>query len=190
MASVVAMSNRKSAGVPTESQGYSTVTRWAGSYLRFRKPGNRRTRLQSVASGIAAEGDGEQLESAFLRGEVEAFDAPKHLVLTLRCREDCRGNRHGIRRPERSEPGVSVRVDVYIEVANRCDALFRPPTAAGAKRIGGDVDVRTGAVLVREPGEIARRKRLLQSNDALRRSVGTLAAEQGERSSPPERSNG
>ena len=34
-----------------ESSGYSTVTLYAGSYFRFRKPGTRRTRLQSVQAG-------------------------------------------------------------------------------------------------------------------------------------------
>ena len=46
--------------------------------------------------------------------EVEAFDAPEHLIFAWRCREDCGRRRDCIRRSERSEPGVAVCVDVYI----------------------------------------------------------------------------
>ena len=38
--------------------------------------------------GVAAEGDGEQLERLLLPLEVEALDAPKDLVLVWRCGEN------------------------------------------------------------------------------------------------------
>ena len=47
------------------------------------------------------------------------------------------------------------------------DALFGAFAAAGAKWIGGDVDVRAVAILMREPGEIPGRNHLLQHNDTL-----------------------
>src|ERR1700674_1311659 len=47
------------------------------------------------------------------------------------------------------------------------DALFGAFAAAWAKRIGSHIDVRATAILMREPGEIANRKRLLQRNDTL-----------------------
>src|ERR1700684_1796249 len=51
MASAARMSSRKSSEFQVESPGYSTVTGYTGSYLQFRNPGSRRTRLQSVQAG-------------------------------------------------------------------------------------------------------------------------------------------
>src|SRR5216684_8822317 len=51
MASAARMSSRKSSEFQVESPGYSTVTGYGGSYLQFRNPGRRRTRLQSVQAG-------------------------------------------------------------------------------------------------------------------------------------------
>src|ERR1700732_4652023 len=51
MASAARMSSRKSSEFQGEAPGYSTVTGYAGSYLQFRNPGRRRTRLQSVQAG-------------------------------------------------------------------------------------------------------------------------------------------
>ncbi len=88
MASTTPASSRKSSGVQMESSGYSTVTRCAGSYFQFRKPGTRRTRVAIGACRIAAEGNGEQFERLLLTHEVEAFDPPKRLILAGRCRNN------------------------------------------------------------------------------------------------------
>jgi hypothetical protein len=63
-------------------------------------------------------------------------------------------------------------------MANGCDAIFCPLSAAGVKRIGSDIDVCATVVFVGEPTEISRRKRLFQSNDPLGRTFGVVPAEQ------------
>src|SRR5208337_4587397 len=69
------------------------------------------------ASGIAAEGLGDQLERLFLALEVEASDSPESLVFARRSRDDSgrRGNQIGC--PQSSEPGVAVFINIYIDVA-------------------------------------------------------------------------
>ena len=101
---------------------------------------------------------GEQLERLFLALEVEAGDSPERLIFAGRSREN-RGRRgHSIRRPQRSEPGVAVVINIDIEMADGCDALLGALAAAGAERIGGDIDVRAVVVLEGEPCHIARRE--------------------------------
>ena len=63
-------------------------------------------------------------------------------------------------------------------MADRCDALLGAFLAARVERISGNVDIRAGGVLVREPSEIAGLKRLFQGNDPLRRGGGILPAKQ------------
>src|ERR1700679_729608 len=130
------------------------------------------------ASGVSTERDGEQLQCAFLLVEVEALDAPKHLILVRRCRENHSRSRHDITYPERSDTGIPVYVDIYIEMTNFGDAVLRPLAAARAERIGSDVDIRAVVILIAQPGEIAWRKHLLQPNDALRRRRRVLLAEE------------
>ena len=94
--------------------------------------------------------------------EVESFDPPKRLILAGRCREDRARNGYGIRRPERSDALLTIYVDVDVEMADFGDAVLRPLSAARAKRIRSDIDVRAVVVLIAQPREIARRNRLLQ----------------------------
>ncbi len=63
-------------------------------------------------------------------------------------------------------------------MANGCNAFFRPFPAAGLKWIGSDIDIGSCAVLIREPGAIARGERSLQRDDALCRNGWTLPAKQ------------
>ena len=58
------------------------------------------------------------------------------------------------------------------------DAFFGPLPAAGVERIGGNIDIRAGTVLMREPAEVTRRKRLLQWHDTLRCGDGILSPKQ------------
>src|ERR1700744_847882 len=57
-------------------------------------------------------------------------------------------------------------------MADRCNTFLRSFAAIRAKRIGSHVDVRAGAVLIREPCAIARCERSLQCDDALLRRHG------------------
>ena len=82
--------------------------------LAIQESGDAEDPVAVGASGIAAEFDGEQLERLFLTLKVEAIDPPEHLVFAGRCREDRRRRWDGIGGPERSEPGVAIRVDIYI----------------------------------------------------------------------------
>src|ERR1700734_1012435 len=61
-------------------------------------------------SGIAAKGNGKQLQGAFLLFESESVNSPEDLVFTERCREDFirRGNRIG--GPERIEAALSIAI--------------------------------------------------------------------------------
>src|SRR5580658_2294561 len=128
------------------------------------------------ASRIAAESDGELFECSFLPLEIEAIDPPKRLVLAGRCGEDGRWRRDSIGYPERSDTGIPIRVDIYIEMADRCDAVFGTASATRAKRIGSDIDVRPRMLLVGKPTKISRRDRLFEPNDPLRGAVGALRA--------------
>jgi hypothetical protein len=60
-----------------------------------------------------------------------------------------------------NEAGLSVGIQVQIEVADRGDALFGASAAVRAKWIGGYVDIRASSVLMGEPREVTRRKRVL-----------------------------
>ncbi len=85
-----------------------------GQILAIQESGDAEDAVAVGASGIAAEGDSEQLERGLLTFGVEAIDALEHLVLIGRCRQNRRGWRNGIGRPERSDAGRPIRVDVYI----------------------------------------------------------------------------
>jgi len=80
---------------------------------------------------------------------------------------DCirRGNRIG--GPERREAGLSIGIQIQIEMADRGNALLGALPAVRTKRIGSHIDVRAGRVLVREPTEVTGRERSLQLDDSL-----------------------
>jgi hypothetical protein len=85
-----------------------------GRILAIQKTGDAKHPVTVGASGIAAKGDGEQLEGSFLVLKVEAVYTPKHLVFVGRCSQHYGrlGNRSGGQ--ERSDSGLAVLVDVYI----------------------------------------------------------------------------
>ena len=105
-------SRSKVLGLEMESLGYSTVTRWAGSYFWFRNPGRRRTRLQSVQAGSPPKAIASNLSRRSCCSNVKLIDPPEHLVFAGRCREDCGRNRDRIRAPNRSKSGLAIRVDI------------------------------------------------------------------------------
>jgi hypothetical protein len=151
-----------------------------GIVLAVAESGHTENPVAVGASGVATEGDGEQLERVLLLVEVEAFDPPKHLILAGDVERITVGTaRHPT--PGAQRFGSPIYVDVDIEMANFRDAVLRPLAAARAKRIGSDVDVRAVVVLIAQPREIARRERLLQPDDALRRRRGLLLAEESNR---------
>jgi hypothetical protein len=82
--------------------------------LLIEETGDAEDAIAVRASGIAAKGNGEQLECRFLLLEIEAFDLPKSLVLAERCGEDRSRKRHGVGSAERGDPGLAICVDVYI----------------------------------------------------------------------------
>jgi hypothetical protein len=57
----VGRSSRKSPGFEVESQGYLTVMGYDGSFLPFRNPGKRRTRLLSMQAGSPPKGTATSL---------------------------------------------------------------------------------------------------------------------------------
>jgi hypothetical protein len=150
----------------------------SGIVFAVAESGHSENSVSVGASGVATEGDGKQLQRAFLLVEVEAFDPPKHLILVRRCREDHGRNRYVFRLPKRSDSVLTIYVDVDVEMTNFRDAVLRPLAAAGAKRIGSNVDVRAVVVLVAQPREIARRDHLLKPDDTLRRRRGLFLAEE------------
>ena len=101
-----------------------------GRILLVEETGYAQHTVSVGASRIAAEGLGDQLERLFLPLEVEAGDSPERLVFARRSRDDRgrRGNQIG--RPQRSEPGVAVVINIYIDVADGCDALLGAFAAA------------------------------------------------------------
>src|SRR5208282_5665174 len=103
--------------------------------------------------------------------ESKAIHAPENLVLAKRCGEDRirRGNR--IRGAERSEAGLAIGVEIKVEMPDRGDALFGTFVATRTKRIGSHIDVRPGRVLVRQPAQVTRRKRMFQGSNSLKRLV-------------------
>src|ERR1700720_3834233 len=58
------------------------------------------------------------------------------------------------------------------------DALFGTFAAAGAQRIGGNIDVCPGGVLAREPAEVGWCESTLEGNDSLKRSGRRFTSEQ------------
>src|SRR5208282_2440624 len=123
------------------------------------------------AGGIAAKRNRKQFQRAFLLFESKAIHAPENLVLAKRCGEDRirRGNR--IRGAERSEAGLAIGVEIKVEMPDRGDALFGTFVATRTKRIGSHIDVRPGRVLVRQPAQVTRRKRMFQGSNSLKRLV-------------------
>ena len=85
-----------------------------GNVLAIHKSRHTEDTVTVGTGEIAAEGNGEQLEGAFLPLEVEAFDALKHLIFVGRCGQDRGRWRDSIGGPERSDSGFSIGVDVYI----------------------------------------------------------------------------
>jgi hypothetical protein len=148
--------------VPSQIAGVFDRDRMGGRILSIQESGDAKHPVAVRASGIAAEGNGEQLEDSFLPPKVEAIDMPKHLILTRRCGQNCGGSRDGIGGPERSDSGRPVHVDIYIEMTDAGEAFFGAFAAARAKRIGSDVDVRPGGVLMCEPSEVSRGERRFQ----------------------------
>jgi len=99
--------------------------------------GIRFTDIAGLVKGASkGEGLGNQFERLFLPLEVEASDSPERLVFTRRSRDDRGWRGHSIRRPQRSEPGVAVCINIYIDVADGCDALLGALAAACMERIG------------------------------------------------------
>ena len=88
--------------------------RMRGRILPVEETGNAQHSVSVRASGIATEGLGDQFERLFLTLEVEASDSPERLVFAGRSRDDRgrRGNQIG--RPQRSEAGVAILVDLCI----------------------------------------------------------------------------
>jgi hypothetical protein len=76
-----------------------------------------------------------------------------------------------MRSPERSQASLAVGIQIQIEMSYCADALFGAFAAARAKRIGSHIDVRADRVLVREPAEVTRRKRMLQGSNSLKRLI-------------------
>jgi hypothetical protein len=101
-------------GSPDGSAGIFDCDAVDGIVLTIQETRQTENTVAVSTSGIATEGNSEQLEHLFLTRKVEAIDPPEHLIFTWRCRKDCGGRWHGIRCPQLSEPGVAVRVDVYI----------------------------------------------------------------------------
>src|ERR1700748_336825 len=83
-----------------------------GRILAVVETGDAKDPVAIGAGKIAAEGGCDLFEHESLAGEVEAFDAPEHLVLAGRCREDGGSWRHAIRCPKRSEPGIAVFINI------------------------------------------------------------------------------
>jgi len=120
----------------------------------------------------------QQLERHLLRVEVEVLHAPQHLVFACRCEDDHIRLRHKLRSPERSEPGLSVHVDVDVQVANGSDAILSTFPGAGEQRVRSHVNVRTAMVFMSEPATVTWRERTFQRNDALLCLCGALVAKQ------------
>ncbi len=68
--------------VPRRIAGVFDRDRMSGRILAIQESGDPKHPVAVRASGIAAEGNGEQLEDSFLPPKVEAIDMPKHLILT------------------------------------------------------------------------------------------------------------
>ena len=107
-----------------------------GRILPVKETGYAQHTVSVGASGIAAEGLGDQLQRLFLTLEVEAGDSPERLIFARRSRDDCSWRRNQIGRPQRSESGVAVLINIYIDVADGCDALLGALAAACMERIG------------------------------------------------------
>ena len=109
-------------GIPGGIAGVFDRHRIRGIVLAIEESGQAENPVAVGTSGIAAKGNGKQFQGAFLLFESEAVNSPKDLVFTERCREDCirRGNRIG--GPERSEAGLSIGIQIQIEMAycKRC----------------------------------------------------------------------
>jgi hypothetical protein len=157
-----------------EMQGVPLQIRWI--VLAIQESRQAEDAVAVCAGGIAAKGNREQFQGAFLLFESKAVNPPEDLVLTERSREDCVrwGNRIGS--PERSEMGLPVGIQVEIQMPHCGDALFGAFAAARAQRIGGHIDVRADRVFVRKPAEVTRRKRTLQRNDSLKNPGRSLAS--------------
>jgi hypothetical protein len=130
------------------------------------------------ASWVAAEGESQHFEHAFLQRKGEAFNAPKYLVFASGCLYDCGRNRHGIGRPKLGEFRPSIRVQIEVQVPDHCDAVFRAISAAGPQRIRSHVHIRPGCVLASQPPEIARGKRALPRDNSLDSLGRSLALEE------------
>ena len=78
------------------------------------------------AGGISTKGNRKQFEGAFLLLESETVNAPEDLISAERCREDRgrRGNCIGGR--ERIEAGLSVDIEIQVQMPHRGDAIFGP----------------------------------------------------------------
>ena len=130
------------------------------------------------ASRVSTEGYSEQLQRVLLLIKVEPFDPPKRLVLAGRSRKDCARNGHGIRRSQGGNSLLTIYVDIYIKVANLCDAFLGPLPNTGKQWIGGNIDVRAVVILIAQPSKIAWRNSLLQPDDPLCRRRRVLLTEE------------
>jgi hypothetical protein len=104
--------SRKSPGFEVESQAYLTAMGYDGSFLQFRNPGKRRTRLQSMLAGSPPKGIASSLRVLSCCSKVKLSMRQKIWIFAERCRED--GGRRGncIGGPERSEGDLSVDIEI------------------------------------------------------------------------------
>ena len=79
--------------------------------------------------------------------------------------------------PLEAEPGVTVRVDVYIEMAHGSDAFFRALPTTRAERIGSYIDVCATGILLGQPSEVTRRECNFHSDDPLRDLICCITAQ-------------
>jgi hypothetical protein len=147
--------------IPGGIAGVFDCHRIRGIVLAIEESGQTENPVTVGTSGVAAKGNGKQFQGAFLLFESESVNSPKDLVFTERCREDCIRRGYRIGGPERSEVGLSIGIQIQIEMAYCNDGFFCAFAALRAKRIGGYIDIRASSVLMGEPRKVVRCERSL-----------------------------
>jgi len=101
-------------------------------------------RVTVRAGGISAKANRKRFEGACLLLESETVNAAEDLIFAERCREDCGRRGNCIGGPERSEAGLSVDIEIQVQMPHRGDAIFGAFASVRAKRIGSNVDIGSG----------------------------------------------
>jgi hypothetical protein len=68
----------------------------------------------------------------------------RYPIFAERCREDCGRRGNYIGRPEQSKAGLSVDIEIYIQIPHRGDGIFGAFASLRAKWIGSKVDLGSG----------------------------------------------